>query len=163
MALGTVVEASGPHGHFVYSDIGVPAVMIAGGIGITPFRSMLGDLAAMQSRAPTTLLYSNATPEIPFRAYFDNLGRDLPALRVVHTVTRPTIEWQGPTGRIDADFIQQQVPEPARQVYFSCGPTALVESMLTTLAEIGIDDSRIKHAGFPGYEAADAPVAIGRR
>jgi ferredoxin-NADP reductase len=160
MALGTVVEASGPRGQFVYTDMDAPAVFIAGGIGITPFRSILGELAVRQPRAGTTLLYSNASTQIPFRAFFDGLAPDWPALHVVYTVTRPTADWQGPTGRIDAEFIQHHVPDPSRQVYFVCGPTALVDSMRATLAEVGVDPSRIKHEGFPGYEAVDASVSI---
>jgi ferredoxin-NADP reductase len=163
MVLGTVVDASGPHGQFVYRDADAPAVLIAGGIGITPFRSILGDLGARQPRAGTTLLYSNASTEIPFRAFFDNLAAEWPRLHVVYTVTRPTANWRGPTGRIDAEFIQHHVPDPSSQAYFVCGPTALVDSMRATLTEIGVDASRIKHEGFPGYEPVDAPVAIGGR
>jgi ferredoxin-NADP reductase len=162
MRLGTVIEASGPHGQFVYTDTDAPAALIAGGIGITPFRSILGDLAARQSRARPTLLYSNASPEIPFRGFFDGLVADWPGLHVVYTVTRPTAGWQGPTGRFDAGFIRHHVPEPSSHVYFLCGPTALVESARAILAEIGVDAARIKHEAFPGYEAAGAPVAIGR-
>ena len=163
MALGTVVEASGPHGQFVYTHTDAPAVLIAGGIGITPFRSILGDLAARQPQSSTTLLYSNASPEIPFRAFLDGLAPDWPALHVVYTVTRPTTEWQGTTGRIDAEFIQHHVPDPSRHVYFVCGPNALVDSMRATLAEIGVDASRIKHEGFPGYEPVHAPASMAGR
>jgi ferredoxin-NADP reductase len=163
MALGTVVEASGPHGQFVYTDPNAPTVLIAGGIGITPFRSILGDLAASPPLARTTLLFSNAGPDIPFRAFFDGLVRDWPALHVVYTVTRPTADWHGPTGRIDAEFIQHYVPDPSSSVYFVCGPTALVDSMRATLAEIGVGASRIKHEGFPGYESVDTPMSIGGR
>jgi ferredoxin-NADP reductase len=163
MASGTVVEASGPHGQFVYTDTNAPTVLIAGGIGITPFRSILSDLAARQPRARTTLLYSNARPDIAFRAYFDGLVPDWPALHVVYTVTRASPEWQGPTGRIDAEFIKHHVPDLSGHVYFVCGPTALVDSMRLTLAEIGVDASRIKHEGFPGYEQVHAPVSVAGR
>jgi ferredoxin-NADP reductase len=158
-----LVAASGPHGQFVYSDINAPTVLIAGGIGITPFRSILGDLAARQPRARTMLLFSNARPDIPFRAFFDSLMPDWPALHVVYTVTRPTADWRGPTGRIDAEFIQRHVPNLPRQLYCVCGPTAMVDSMRATLAELGVDPTRIKHEGFPGYEQVDAPVTIAER
>jgi ferredoxin-NADP reductase len=104
-------------------------VLIAGGIGITPLRSILDDLAARQPRARTTLLYSNARADFPFRAFFDGLVSGWPALHVVYTVTRPTADWQGSTGRIDAEFIQRHLPNLSRPVYFVCGPAALVDSM----------------------------------
>src|SRR5712691_9054071 len=104
---GAIVDASGPFGQFVYTESDVPAVLIAGGIGITPMRSILGDLASRRVRIRSTLLYSSATQDIPFRTWLDALAADWPELRVIYTVTRPGPEWNGPTGRIDAGFIKQ--------------------------------------------------------
>jgi ferredoxin-NADP reductase len=162
---GGVLEASGPFGQFVYTETDTPAVMIAGGIGITPFRAMLADLADRKVRASTTLLYSNSSADIPFQPFFDGLVRDWPWLHVVYTVTQPDADWRGPTGRIDAAFIRRHVNDRTRPLYFVCGPSPLVEAMRATLAEMGVDPSRIKHEGFPGYEAAHAtesgaPVAM---
>ncbi len=162
LAPGAVLEASGPHGQFVYSATDAPAVFIAGGIGITPFRSILGDLATRLSkpRARTTLLYSNSSSDIPFHPFFDSLMPDWPELHVVYTVTRPSPEWQGLTGRIDAEFIRQHVPDASQQLYLVCGPTAMVDGMHATLAEIGADASRIKYEGFPGYDSARGSMAL---
>lgn len=158
LAPGALVEASGPYGQFVYGEAGTPVVLIAGGIGITPFRSILAELAATRVRAPTTLLYSNTSSDIAFRDFFATLTPDWPALRLVYTVTRPDATWRGPTGRIDGEFIKQHVPDPAQCQYFVCGPTALVDAIRATLTELGIQAGRIKHEGFPGYESAGAPV-----
>lgn len=155
LTAGAVVDVDGPHGQFVYSASDRSTVLIAGGIGITPLRSMLGELAATRP-SNLTLLYSNATPDIPFRTYFDSLGADWPQLRVVYTVTRPSDGWHGPTGRIDARFIQQHVVKAAQAAYYICGPSALVEAMQRVLVESGVESNRIKAEGFPGYEAAVA-------
>jgi ferredoxin-NADP reductase len=160
---GAVVEAGGPYGQFVFRDADRPAVFIAGGIGITPFRAMLGDLAAAQRRATITLLYANATSDIPFRSFFADLTADWPELRVVYTVTRPSPAWAGLTGRIDAPFIQQQVPRAARATYYVCGPTSLVNAMHGLLVDIGVDSSRIQYEGFPGYDATvNSASRVGR-
>jgi ferredoxin-NADP reductase len=149
---GAILEANGPFGRFVYGQTDTPAVFIAGGIGITPFRSIIGDLASRKVRARITLLYSNRTADIPFRAFFDTLMPDWPELSVVYTVTQPPEDWQGPRGRIDTTFIEQHVANLDHPLFFVSGPTALVQAMRGTLSEVGVHPSRVKHESFPGYD-----------
>ena len=94
---GVLIEASGPFGQFVYPESDDPAVLIAGGIGITPIRSILGDLASRHMHSRCTVLYSSASQDIPFRAWLDGLTADWPELSVIYTVTRPAPEWTGAT------------------------------------------------------------------
>jgi ferredoxin-NADP reductase len=147
-----IVDAKGPFGQFVYTDSDIPAVFIAGGIGITPMRSILGDLASGKVHIKSTLLYSSTTQDIPFRTCLDSLVADWPELRVIYTVTRPAPVWKGPTGRIDASFIRQQVPSLARSLFFVSGPAPLVDAMRATLAGVGVDPGRVKYEAFPGYD-----------
>jgi glycine betaine catabolism B len=149
---GAVLEASGPFGRFVYTQTDRPVVFIAGGIGITPCRSILGDLASKRTRARITLLYSTRTSDIPSRPFLDALVPTWPELRLVYTVTRPDPAWHGASGRIDGAFIQRHVPDLARALCFVSGPTALVDAMRATLAEIGIPHGRVKYEAFPGYD-----------
>ena len=149
---GAIVDASGPFGNFVYSESDVPVVFIAGGIGITPMRSILGDLASRKVRIRSTLLYSSATQDIPFRTWLDALTADWPELQVIYTVTRPVAEWGGLTGRIDAAFVRQHVSDLPRSLFLVSGPTPLVDSMRATLADIGVDPGRVKYEAFPGYD-----------
>ena len=151
LEVGATVEANGPFGRFVYSETDTPAVFIAGGIGITPFRSIIGDLASRKVRASVTLLYSNRTTDIPFRAFFDELAPEWPDLQLVYTLTQPRRDWRGASGRIDAAFIKRHVPDLAIPVFFVSGPTPLVEAMRKTLSELGVHASHVKHEAFPGY------------
>lgn len=112
-------------GQLVYVETDTPAVVIAGGIGISPFRAILGDLAARKLHARCTLPYSSASADIPFRTYFDSLMTEWPELRVAYTVTRPSPAWRGPTGRIDSDFVTDYMPDVARPLFFMCGPMGL--------------------------------------
>lgn len=157
LAPGAMLEADGPFGEFVYRATRRPAVFIAGGIGITPFRSMLGELATRRARPEIWLLYSNATPDFPFRAFLDMLAADWPQLHVVYRVTRPSPAWDGPTGRIDAAFIERHVPPAAEADFYICGPSAMVDSMRGALLQAGTEATRIHDEGFPGYEARPAP------
>ncbi len=149
---GAPLEASGPFGRFVYPQFELPLAFIAGGIGITPFRSILGDLAARRVRARIVLLYSNGTSDIPFRDFLDGLATSWPELRLVYTVTGADPAWQGLRSRIDADFIRQQVPDLGHTHFYTSGPAALVEAMRATLASIGIPRDRITYESFPGYD-----------
>jgi ferredoxin-NADP reductase len=156
---GTVVTASGPNGRFTFHDTDQPTVFIAGGIGITPFRAILPDLAGARRSAEVSLLYSNATPDIPFRGFLDALEATWPELRVVYTITRPSGSWSGATGRIDRSFVERHVPYARRATYYVCGPTPMVQSLRDELGQLGIDPSRIRHEGFPGYEMPEPSTA----
>ena len=153
LEVGAVVEATGPSGQFVYSDRERPAVFIAGGIGITPFRSMLVDLASRPLAASVTLLYANSTPDIPFRRLFDDLATRQPCLNVAYTVSQPDPAWQGPVGRIDERFIRDHAPLEREPLFYVAGPDAMVDATADTLRAIGVPDDSIKRDYFPGYDA----------
>jgi len=153
---GALLEVSGPHGQLVYDGSEDASVFIAGGIGITPFRAMLADLAATGARPNITLLYSNSTPDIPFRAFLDGLAFAWQRFRVVYTVTGASAAWHGPRQRIGVHFLQQHARPTTRQVYYVCGPTPFVTSVRDALAELGVPGSQIRHEGFPGYEQTAA-------
>jgi ferredoxin-NADP reductase len=155
---GATLAADGPFGDFVVRDDDGPLVLIAGGIGITPFRSMLADQFASGRRHEITLLYSNSSPDFAFRPFLDALAKCWADLRVVYTVTRPSLGWHGPTGRIGAEFIRDHVRAADLATFYVCGPTPLVNGMRASLAELDVDERRLVHEGFPGYTAVDESV-----
>jgi glycine betaine catabolism B len=148
---GAEVVATGPLGRFVYAEYDTPVVFIAGGIGVTPFRSMLVEWAARQRSAEITLLYANRTPEIAFRGLFDQLAQSHPALRTVYIVSHPTADWSGPVGHIDAAFIDEHVPDLRAPRFYAAGPQAMVEAMAQALGQLGVQRERIEREIFPGY------------
>jgi ferredoxin-NADP reductase len=89
--LGTPVDLSGPAGDFVlHEDASHPAVFIAGGIGITPFRSMLHDAVSRHLPHRITLIYSNRTPEgAAFPEGFARLAQTHANLTYIPTMTQP--------------------------------------------------------------------------
>lgn len=150
---GAVMEAAGPYGHFLFSNYETPAVFIAGGIGITPFRSILVDLAARRLDPDITLLYANSTPEIPFRQLFDDLSARQSRLKVIHTVSQPNHEWKGPVGRVDERFIREHVPDSDDALFYVSGPKPMVEAAAKTLTAMGVGAEKIKQDFFPGYDS----------
>jgi ferredoxin-NADP reductase len=153
LEVGAAIEAAGPHGRFTYAEREMPAVFVAGGIGITPFRSILLDLASRPSDADITLLYANSTPEIPFRHLFDDLAAKHLRLRIVYTISQPNSEWHGPVGRIDEAFIREHVSLASMPAFYVSGPKATVEAMEGALHTVGVADENIKKDYFPGYDS----------
>ena len=153
LGAGDVVEAAGPSGQFVYSDREMPAVFVAGGIGITPFRSILVDLASRPLEADVTLLYANSTPDIPFRRLFDDLAAKQTRLKIAYTISQPDPDWRGPVGRIDERFIREHAPFARDPLFYVAGPKAMVAATAEALRTVGVAGDRIKRDFFPGYDS----------
>ena len=147
------IEARGPGGGFILreEDPG-HHIMIAGGIGITPFRSMLTYVCDSHLTMPITVLYSNKTPEeIVFKEYLDALSTKNPSITMVYTVTGElSSSWNGMTGRINETLIREFSRGQCR--YYVCGPLPFVEAMVTLLGTtMSIPSDRIHFEKFTGY------------
>ena len=127
-------------------------VLIAGGIGITPFRSMLKYLIDRGERRPITLIYSNEVEEdIIYRDVFDEASKL--GLKVVYTLTRSDhrTDWQGRVGRVDEQMILEEVPDYRESLFYVSGSHSLVTAMESLLLKLGIPRRRIKSDYFPGF------------
>ena len=152
---GTSIGIDGPFGDLTLEDAARPAVLIAGGIGITPFMSMLRQAAQGRSPQRLFLAYSNRRPEdAAFLDELQELERQNPSFRLMATMTdmsKSAREWSGETGHVDADKLQRLVGDAAAPVYYLVGPPAMVEAMQGTLAAAGIAADRIRSEEFWGY------------
>lgn len=154
--IGDKVDIRGPFGRFLLQeDYSKTAVMLAGGIGITPFRDMIKFATDKKLNLKIILLYSNRLPEeISFKKEFDGWQKINPNLKVVYTITRPEesrLKWEGVTGRIDAAMIKSNVKDMENCMFYVCGPPAMVDAMVTTLKNMGVSDNNIKIERFTGY------------
>jgi ferredoxin-NADP reductase len=129
------------------------AVFVAGGIGITPFRSILVDLSFRRLEPDITLLYANSTPDIAFQQLLDDLSAKQAHLKVIYTVSEPNPEWRGLVGRIDERFIRQHAPLSGGPVFYVSGPKGMVEATTNALEAIGVGADRTKQDFFPGYDS----------
>jgi glycine betaine catabolism B len=129
-------------------------VFMAGGIGITPFRSMLRYLLDRKEKRPITVFYSNRTaPEIVYADVLEDARKEL-GIRTVYTLTDADCvppDWQGGTGRVDAEMIAKTVPDYRERTFYLSGPRSLVVGFEEILRNIGIPKSRIKTDFFPGF------------
>jgi len=124
---------------------------VGGGSGIVPLMAMLRHRAAQHSTVPTRLLYSSrAFDEIIYRRELEQLTAAGPTLMVAHTLTRrQPPQWSGYRRRIDRAMLAEVAWPPSEQPQaFVCGPTALVESVASTLVELGHDPLRVMTERF---------------
>lgn len=153
LALGAEVDVEPPKGKFVLpEDTSRPYVFVAGGIGITVFRSMLRYIEDLRLPYDVTLVYSNRNrAEAAFLDELEEYERRNGRFRLVLTMTDDP-EWPGETRRIDAHVLRQHVGECLDDATFLvAGPPGFTETMKMELAATGVDEDRILADGYSGY------------
>ena len=141
---GDSIEVSDLDGDFIVSDPQKKYVFIAGGIGITPFRSILKQADHEGKSLHVTLLYANRKSIAAYKKEFDALAKRNPNLKI-HYLFHPQ--------RIDQQTIKELVPDLKTPLFYVSGPEPMVESIGKMLQQIGIPKKRIKQDWFPGYPA----------
>jgi ferredoxin-NADP reductase len=149
---GDALELRGPiGGYFVWEEpLGGPLLLVAGGSGVVPLRSMLRHHRAVASTVPVRLLYSaRSVDDLIYRDELMRLAAD-DATDVRFTLTREQPEgWQGYTGRIDQALLGDLMwPAAERPLVYICGPTGFVEAAAGTLVMLGGEPGRIRTERF---------------
>jgi len=153
LRVGDRLELRGPiGGYFTWTlEVGGPLLLVAGGSGIVPLMAMLRHRAAGGGAVPTRLLYSSRSAEdVIYRSELERLAAADEQLRVIQTLTRSQPPgWTGYRRRIDRAMLDEVAwPLQARPWTYVCGPTVLVETVATILAELGHDPARIRTERF---------------
>lgn len=154
LAPGAPVKLRGPGGKFTWpAEPDRAVVLVAGGIGVSPFVSMLRHAARESAPRPVTLLYSNRRPEdAPFLDELQRLAG--PNLRVIATMTdmAPSArEWNGERARIDGDFIARHADGASRPLFLVAGPPGMVAAVRKELRARGVPDADVRADEFFGY------------
>ncbi len=156
LEIGSVIEGEGPNGTFILDDKDMgPHIFIAGGIGITPFRSMIKNVCDKNLMTEICLIYSNSTPEeITFRKELEVLSLSHKNIKVDFTVSHPeesAEKWDGNIGRIDENLIKNLVPDIAKPTWWICGPPPMIDGVEAVLGKLNISTGRVKTEKFTGY------------
>lgn len=155
LPIGASIKLLGPFGELALDDAARPAVFIAGGIGITPFMSMLRQAAKDRSPQRLCLVYSNRRPEdSAFLAELQGLERQNENFRLLATMTdmsKSVRTWEGETSLVNADLVKRFVGDLAAPIYYVVGPPAMVEAMQETLSQAGVAEDNIRTEEFYGY------------
>lgn len=144
---GDFVQISHPAGTFIL-DESSPAVFIAGGIGITPFRSMVKYAFDQELKTPITLIYSNPDENFLFKDELDNWQKGLRNLKIVYVNT-------GRQDRLDKNKLELFINRKSliiNPIYYLAGSQSMVYDISKQLSNSGIDEINIRTDSFDGYE-----------
>jgi ferredoxin-NADP reductase/Na+-translocating ferredoxin:NAD+ oxidoreductase RnfD subunit len=153
MTPGDVIYGSHIEGSFTLpKDRREKLAFIAGGIGITPFRSMVQDLLNRREERSIVMLYgNNRLDEIAYASVFDQAGREL-GLRTIYAVAEDAApDGNIHRGFIDEALIQREIPDFQERTFYISGPRAMVLRFQSVLKKLGVSRSRIKVDFFPGF------------
>lgn len=143
MKIGDKIEAKGPDGDFVINRPEKEYVFIAGGIGITPFRSIILDLVQKNQPLNITLLYANKTDEFPFKEELEKISSKNPSFKIYYVIS---------PRHIDKELIKEKIEDIQSKIFYVSGPEKMVEDLGEMLKEIGIKKENIMQDYFSGYE-----------
>ena len=156
MPPGSAVKIEGPSGSLtLHNNVARTAVFLAGGIGITPFRSIVFRAAKEKLGHRIFLFYSNRRPEdAPFLDELQALEQENPNYKLVASMTEAAKShqsWHGEVGRIDREMLARHLKDAASPIYYIAGPPAMVKGLHTMINQAGIDDDDIRTEEFDGY------------
>ena len=152
LPIGAEVEVEQPKGSFLLpEDTNQHYVFLAGGIGITVFRSMLHYIAEEDLPYRVTLIYSNRDRDsTPFLDELSELETRA-NLRLVLTMTEDP-SWNGETRRIGPELLRDHLADDLRSyAYLVAGPPPMVNAIVETLHDAGIPEERVSADRFSGY------------
>ena len=162
---GSRVKVRGPEGQFVLhqDDYSKPAVFLSGGIGVTPFRSMIKYATDKQLPLKIVMFDSNRNRDnILFKKEFDDWANKNKNLKIIYTISEdeqqqsssPTNDWKGEYGRIDKAMILKYLDTNMinNSIFYICGPPSMLKAMQSLLQDnLEIPKERIKVEEFTGY------------
>ncbi|HLC74207.1 MAG TPA: FAD-dependent oxidoreductase [Candidatus Nanoarchaeia archaeon] len=144
---GHIVKVSGPYGKFVLDEnSNIDIFLIGAGSGISPLMSILRYIIDKKININVTLLFSNkSVKDIIWHEELVELQEKFNNFKVFFTLTQNEDDnWKGFTGRVSADLVKNCVKDIYRQVYYICGPSAMVDATVKDLKLLNINDSNIK-------------------
>lgn len=149
--VGQNLEISGPYGTFaLHSHPKIPAVFLAGGIGITPFRSMLVEEKRKQFPHSIFLFYANRNFESAI--FIDELSQlQHPQLEFVPIFEEPTSIITSETGLMSKEIIHKYIQNIFEPIYYIVGPPSMVDTVKQLVITMAVDNNHIHTEVFTGY------------
>ena len=148
------IQVSRLAGDFVLpADPAQKIVFIAGGIGVTPFRSMVQYLLDTRQPRPIVLFYGNRSArDVAYKPVFDRAERELgiPTYYMLDDTSQPPADWDGRVITITPQAIRKYVPDYQASLFYISGPVAMIDVYKKMLREMGIPGRQIKTDYFPG-------------
>lgn len=134
-----------PDGDFVWEDAEKPLVFVAGGIGITPFRSILRQRAHDALPLDVTLVYGSRTEDTVFREELESYAATDTNFALQYVIGRP----------LSAEELGKLVPALNDSIVYVSGPEPMVEALSDELVKAGVPDAQLRQDAFPNYDATN--------
>ena len=156
MPLETAVKIQKPSGDLILQkDSRRAAIFLAGGIGITPFRSIVHWAAKEKLPNRIILFYSNRRPEdAPFLSELQSLEKDNPKYKLIASMTemeKSHQSWNGETGLINQKMLERYMKDAGTPIYYIAGPPVMVKALHKMLNKVGVNENDIRAEEFAGY------------
>jgi ferredoxin-NADP reductase len=164
---GVKVKLRGPQGKFVlHEDYSKPAIFLSGGIGVTPFRSMIKYSTDKKLPVKIIMFDSNRDEKnILYKNEFDAFTNSNKNLRIIYTISEEesgreqeqisaSNQWDGERGRIDEAMLTKYLSDDdmKNSIFYTCGPPSMIKAMQKLLQDdLQIPKERIKIEEFTGY------------
>ena len=143
-----------PEGEFILQqgEARLRHVFIAGGIGITPYRSILRYSADMNEPLNVLMLYFNrSSADIIFRRELEGIARQMPTFSLVNVLTEPEEGWKGEQGKLGEAILRRWVPDPDGLCFWVSGAPSMVGACRELLEQMGVKEQNIRADRFMGY------------
>ncbi|MCW4046073.1 MAG: FAD-dependent oxidoreductase [Candidatus Bathyarchaeota archaeon] len=149
---GDWARIDAPYGTFTFQGEHQKIAMLAGGVGITPFRSICRYATDTHLNSSIILLYGCRNEnEIAFKAELEEMQRQNPNLKVVFILGDASNQWKGLVGFINAELVKTQVPDYKERVFYACGPPGMVKAMKNLITSIGLPLKQLKLEVLAGH------------
>lgn len=151
MNVGEKIFLEGPFGYFYPESFEKEIVMIAGGIGITPFYSVIKDVIKKNIKTGVTLFYSNKNIEdITFFEGLKELAENNPHIKIIHLLTQDRTKDNSikESSRIDKNILKKHLGNFENKNYFICGSIDFVNSMWKLLKDENVNELDIFTEAF---------------
>jgi ferredoxin-NADP reductase len=149
---GDWARIDAPYGEFTFEGEHAKIGLLAGGIGITPLRSICKYCTDKQLDTKITMLYGSRTEaDIAFREELETMQQQNKNLKIVFTLNEGPLSWKGAVGFITGDMVKREIPEYKETMFYTCGPPPMVEVMEKLVDSLGLPKSQLKREYFSGY------------
>ncbi len=147
---GDILTASSPYGYFYSEEETKDLILIAGGIGVAPFRSMIIDSLLKNQTRKHILFYSvKTTKDLVFKNEFNFLEKTYSNFSIHHFITREQPVPEGMiAGRITGQKILDHTPTPTNSEFFICGSISFTRDMWKSLKSLGVSEDSIYTEAF---------------
>ncbi len=151
--LGYELSIGTPMGGFVVpGDETRHHVFIAGGIGVTPFRSILRYAVDAKKPIDALMLYFNhSSTDIVFQQELEEISELMPTFSIVNALSGPEPGWKGEKGRLNEELLRRWVPTLGQQFFWISGPPPMVMAYKTLIKQTGVSEESIRADNFTGY------------